>query len=138
MAETRRSANLRTEGQSNDDPNVGAEYPRMMYRKTTEELRVTQTDANAKCGATWLVENKFDNLLCDTQVVNDRDEMEELAADGWDISPKAAHGIADGAQVAVSAKDARIAELEAILAERDAKRGPGRPPTVRTETVDAA
>lgn len=115
------------EGWSNDDPNMLGDFPRMLYRKTAEEQRDIQTDEHAKCGKTWLVTNKYDGFLCDTRVVEDIDEMEQAIGEGWEISPKAAHGISDGAKVAVSAKDARIADLEEQLAAAQ-KRGPGRPP----------
>lgn len=122
---------MRMAGIPADRPGLGGEYPRMMYRKTDKEHRVIQTDGSAKCGETWLVQNRFDGLLCDTQVANTVDEAEAMALEGWEISPKAAHGEADGMIASVSAKDAEIAALKAQLAngkdDEPAKRGPGRP-----------
>ncbi len=118
MAMLDETRNLR-EGENNANPDVRPEYPRMMYRKTNEEDRVIQTDAHAKCGETYLVQNRFNGLLCETMIAEDADHAEDLTAEGWDVTPEAAHGIESGLKDATSAKDARIAELEAQLAERD-------------------
>lgn len=107
-----------------------SEYPRMLYRKTTEPKYQEWADALHPGSEERMVINKFDGLLCDTMIVNDADEAELYATDGWEISPRAAHGLADGLGAAVSAKDAEIAELKRQLAEQrgePAKRGPGRP-----------
>jgi hypothetical protein len=121
---------LLQDGNNNTSPDVGAAYPRMMYKATTEEDRFMQTDAHAKCGETYLVQNLFHGLLCDTIIAEDADEAEALVSQGWDSSPQAAHGIASGLATVTSAKDARIAELEAMLAERTTEEAPrrGSPP----------
>ncbi len=124
------------EGNNNAHPDARAEYPRMMYRKIDQEERMQQTDEHAKCGATYLVVNKYAGLLCETRVAEDADEAEALTAEGWDSSPEAAHGIQTGIAAATSAKDAEIAELRRRLEEREqpAPRR-GRPPNVREEEV---
>ena len=132
--------NLEAHWQNFDQDRIGEEYPRMMYRKTDIEDRVQQTEKNSSVSKqdTWLVQNLYDGYLCDTRVAADADEAEALTAEGWDISPKAAHGVVGGLAAVTTAKDERIAELEARLAALDAapadpvmpelKRGPGRPP----------
>lgn len=110
-----------------------AEYPRMMYRKTDQEQvqDSAATIEGLKDGPTVI--NRFEGLLCETTIAHDADEAEVLSTNGWDISPKAAHGVEDGLIKATSAKDAEIAELKALLAAQSAteetpRRGPGRPP----------
>lgn len=139
--------NLSMEGQTNDGgpavmtdgkmirhPASLTEYPRMMYRRTDVPERVQQTDAAARCGATYLTVNDYGNdgeqMLCDTRVAHTATEAEALTAEGWEISPSAAYGLAEGLTKETSAKDDRIAELEAMLAERDVEDRPrrGRPP----------
>jgi hypothetical protein len=119
-----------------------SEYPRMMYRKTDQEQIQEYADAVAGMKDNPMVINAYGakKLLCETRVADSLDEAEELNADGWETSPEAAHGLASGIAAARSAKDDRIAELEAMLAAQqasntgEARRGPGRPPKV----VDAA
>lgn len=115
------------------------EFPKLLYRATTEETRYVQTTHDNGDPKTWLVTNKFNGHLCDTVVAESADDAETLAADGWDVSPEAAHGVVVGLQVATSAKDAEIAELRAEMARMQAaqteKRGPGRPPRVVDETA---
>lgn len=114
---------LLEEGMQNTHPEMmGAEYPRMLYRKTDEEQREYQTDIHAKCGETYLVVNDYgtSKLRCETIVADSQDDAETLAADGWETSPEAAYGLKPGLAVAVSAKDARIAELEAMVAGQKA------------------
>ncbi len=136
--------------QMNHHENVGAEYPRMLYRATAEEKRQEQTDKLARCGETYLIVNSFNGLLCDTVVAESPDDAETLAADGWETSPEAAYGMKPGLGAATSAKDERIAELEAMLAakthedqgtaydsgavghEAVGRRGPGRPRKVES------
>lgn len=142
--------------QGMNNPAPGGEYPRILYRKTDREQRVVQTDGNSSYSKqeTYLVENEFHGLLCDTMVVNGPDEAEAAAESGWDVSPHAAHGLTEGLQTAVSAKDAEIAALRAQLAaqtepvgyeaqgtgydpgavghEAVGRRGPGRPRKVDT------
>lgn len=144
MQTMRGSPTLEYDGQINDHPDQRAEYPRMMYRKTDNEALEIQTAASSKGGETSIVTNAYNGLLCDTRTVYDADEAEELSADGWEISPRAAHGLTDGIAKAATAKDQRIAELERQIAERDAasaggeaqvdadpiRRGPGRPPNL--------
>lgn len=124
------------------DPAPLTEYPRMLYRATFEEERVQQTDEHAKCGETWLVVNNYgtqkEPLLCETRIVQDATEAEEASMDGWEISARAAHGLADGLAKQASAKDDRIAELEAQLAAAQSKRGPGRPPKSPEEQPETA
>jgi len=130
-------AQMRMAGIPADREGLGAEYPKMLYRKTDIEDRHIQTDASTKCGETYLVQNNYGGLLCDTMIVNSPDEAEALALEGWDVSPRAAHGQVDGLAKQVSAKDEEIAALRAQLAAQTAadkpeteRRGPGRPPKV--------
>ena len=119
------------QGDMNTSGMVGAEYPRMLYRKTDEpEEQVISTHADGRPRETLTI-NSFNGLLCETTIANDADEAEQLASEGWDTTPQAAHGMATGMIAATTAKDERIAELEAQLAAMQAepaKRGPGRPP----------
>jgi len=113
-----------------------SEYPRMMYRKT--EVEQVQDSAATIEGLKDepTVINRYEGLLCETTIAHDADEAEVLSTNGWDVSPKAAHGVEDGLIKATSAKDAEIAELRALLAaqsgapasEEAPRRGPGRPP----------
>lgn len=105
---------------------IGGEYPKMLFRKTDEEQRYVQTTHADGEPKTWLVTNRFNGLLCETVVVDSVDDAETLTADGWDTSPEAAHGIVQGLAAVTSAKDDRIAELEAMLAAQAPRRG--RPP----------
>lgn len=111
-----------------------SEYPRMMYRKTSEAKHQEWADSLHAGSEERFVTNSFDGLLCDTIIAKDADVAEALATDGWDITPRAAHGLSSGLGDAVSSKDAEIAELRRQLAESVAqvsgepvKRGPGRP-----------
>lgn len=124
MSDIRAAPVLTYDGQINDNPDQRAEYPRMMYRKTEVEHKQVQTDALAKCGETWLVINDYDGLLCDTLTANDAGEAEAMSAEGWDVSPRAAHGLSDGMVAVTTAKDARIAELEAMLAAQETAPAP--------------
>ena len=118
------------------DPEPHSEYPRMLYRKTDTEQHQEWADSmHEKSTEEKMVINRFDGLLCETQIANSADDAERMAADGWDISPKAAYGVAEGIVTATTAKDDhiaeqadRIAQLEAQLAAQAEKRGPGRPP----------
>lgn len=132
----------------NDQPYWDAapmsEYPRMLYRKTNEAQYQEWADSLHQSSEERMVINKFDGMLCDITIAKDADEAERLAADGWDISPRAAHGLTDGLGAAVSAKDAEIAELRRQLAESVAqasdepvKRGPGRPRNAENAGLDA-
>jgi hypothetical protein len=132
---------LRNEGQINDHPDQRAEYPRMLYRKTDVKQYQPWADELHTGSEERMVINSFDGLLCDTVIVDDADSAETLAAEGWDVTPRAAYGLMDGLAKAATAKDERIAELERQLAEsikladaEPVKRGPGRPP--RTDTQD--
>ena len=116
----------------------GGEYPKMLYRKTDKEEHYVQTTHPDGEPKTWLVINRFHGLLCETVVAESLDDAETLAADGWDSSPEAAHGVVSGTRAATSAKDDEIAALQAELAALRAepqKRGPGRPPRVATDNV---
>lgn len=117
------------------DPAPLTEYPRMLYRKTDKEQTQEWADAIADLKDPPMVINRFDGLLCDTMIVNSKDEAERATAEGWDISPRAAHGLSDGLAKEVTSKDDEIARLRAELAARDEmagveplRRGPGRPP----------
>lgn len=114
-----------------------AEYPRMMYRATTVEQVQEYADAVAGMKDEPMVINRFDGLLCETMIAHSADEAEVLATNGWDLTPKAAHGVEDGLVAATSAKDDEIAELKRQLAESlaqvEPKRGPGRPPKSASE-----
>lgn len=131
--------NLNFEGQINDHPDQRAEYPRMLYKKTDKPKYQEWADVLHPGSEEKMVINNFNGLMCDTAIVEDADEAEAMASDGWDVSPSAAHGLSDGLAKATSAKDDRIAELERQLAERATapaeptleKRGPGRPPLSR-------
>ncbi len=104
------------QGDLNTSGEVGAPYPRMLYRKTdNEEVQVISTHADGRPRETLIV-NKFDGLLCETRIAESADEAEALALEGWDTTPQAAHGLAVGMVAATTAKDERIAELEAQLA----------------------
>jgi hypothetical protein len=122
------------EGKVTYDPAPMTEYPRMMYRKTEVEERVQQTDDAAKCGETFITVNNYGSpkepLLCDTRIAHTATEAEELTGEGWDITPRAAHGLSDGLAKVTTAKDDEIARLRAELeaAKSEPKRGPGRPP----------
>jgi len=89
------------------------EYPRMMYKAGGDELH--------------------HDLPCTTAVAATADEAEAMSAEGWDISPRAAHGLSDGMAAATTAKDDEIAmlraQVEALTAPpiEDGKRGTGRP-----------
>jgi len=125
---------LRYEGQINDHPDQRAEYPRMLYKATEHKQYQPWADELHTGSEERMVINDFGGLLCDTIVVDDADSAETLASEGWDVTPRAAHGLVDGLAKAATAKDERIAELERQLAEsaaqagEPAKRGPGRPP----------
>jgi uncharacterized membrane protein len=123
------------------DPAPLSEYPRMMYRATEVEQTQPFADEIAELKDKPMVINRFNGLLCETTIAHSADEAEVLATNGWDVTPEAAHGVVTGMAAAATAKDDRIAELEAMLAARDAepaseepRRGPGRPPK---QPVDA-
>jgi uncharacterized membrane protein len=112
-----------------------SEYPRMMYKATDVEQTQPFADQIADLKDKPMVINRFSGLLCETMIAHSADEAEVLATNGWDVTPQAAHGVADGLVKATSAKDDEIAALKAELARRDAaaspeepRRGPGRPP----------
>lgn len=117
-----------------------SEYPRMMYKLT--DVEQTQEHAEMVDGLKDkpMVINRFEGkYLCDTMIAHDASEAEVLASNGWDVSPRAAHGVEDGLVKVVSAKDDEIAELKRQLAESLAqtpepeRRGPGRPPKVAVD-----
>lgn len=122
---------LNAEGKPYHDAATLSEYPRMLYRKTEAELIQPWADAIAELKDKPMVINKYDGLLCETKIVNSQTEAEAFAEEGWETSPKAAHGIEDGIGKVVSAKDQEIARLTALLAAKDEpaqeRRGPGRP-----------
>lgn len=127
-------AKLLQTGAQNTSDAIGAEYPRMMYRQTDVEDK--HVVANDKFGAPkeFAIVNSFGGLLCETIIAESADEAEELFAAGWEVSPSAAYGMQSPQAKASSAKDDRIAELEAMVAamqagseEEPARRGPGRP-----------
>jgi hypothetical protein len=96
------------------------EYPRMLYRKTDVEQTQEWADAVDTLKDPPMVINNYgtpkEPLLCDTCIAQNADEAETLSADGWEISAQAAHGLSSGIAAVATAKDARIAELEAQLA----------------------
>lgn len=117
---------------------IGAAFPAMLYRKTdVEDRHVLSIDDKGR-EREFTVRNLFGGHLCETVIVEDQDQAEALAEDGWDVSPAAAHGVVSGLAVAVSAKDEEIAALRAQLAASQAitadpdptRRGPGRPPKI--------
>lgn len=110
------------------DPAPLSEYPRMLYRKTDTEQIQEAAEMIAELKDKPVVINRFDGLLCDMCIANSMTEAEALAELGWETSPKAAHGITDGIGKVVSAKDERIAELEAMLAAQSETPRRGRPP----------
>lgn len=130
---------LENEGQLNDDPNLLGQYPRMLYRATETEQREVQPGAESfddkEVADKSRVINDFGGLLCDTIIASTADEAEVLASEGWDLSPQAAHGQESGLVAATTAKDDRIAELEALLAASAEKRGPGRPAKTEPEPI---
>ncbi len=105
------------------------EYPRMLYRKTDKPVTQEYADA-AGLKDEPMVINSYDGLLCETRVANSLDEAEILSSEGWDVTPRAAHGLSEGIAAQTSAKDDEIAALKAELARvnSEPKRGPGRPP----------
>lgn len=133
-------AKLLQTGAMNTDPNIGAAYPRMLYRATEQEdVHVISYD---KFGlpAEKVTVNSFGGLLCDTIIAETADEAEALLAQGWEVSPSAAYGEQSPAAKAATAKDDEIAALRAELetmravaskpeqpAEPEQRRGPGRP-----------
>ncbi|WP_380778064.1 hypothetical protein [Sphingomonas sp. R86520] len=99
-------------------------YPRMMYRMTDVEETTVLTTHNDGRPREVRIDNQFAGLLCDTIIAETADEAEALTADGWDISPQAAHGVVTGMAAATTAKDDEIAALRAELAaERATKTG---------------
>jgi hypothetical protein len=99
-------------------------YPRMMYRKTEDEETTVLTTHSDGRPREVRIDNQFAGLLCDTVIAESADEAEALTADGWDISPQAAHGVVTGMAAATTAKDDEIAALRAELAaERATKTG---------------
>lgn len=123
-------------GTNNPDYETIHEFPRMLYRKAEDEERQVQTHKDDGSPKTWIVTNSYDGRLCDTRVVHSLDEAETASADGWELSPAAAYGEVTGIAAAASAKDERIAELEAALAVAQIapeRRGPGRPPRLPVE-----
>lgn len=96
-----------------------SDYPRMLYKATEHEQIQEWADAVDTLKDKPMVINRFDGLLCETCIVHSATEAEALAEMGWDLTPKAAHGQDEGLVKAVSAKDDRIAELEAMLAARE-------------------
>lgn len=126
---------MRAAGVPADRVGLGSEYPKMLYRKTDREDKQIQTDAASKCGETWLVINRFEGLLCETMIVHGPDEAEIASEEGWEDTPRAAHGLSSGLAARTSAKDDEIARLKAELeaAKSEPKRGPGRPPKVEPE-----
>lgn len=133
-------AKLLQTGAMNTCEEFRSDYPRMMYRATeTPDETVTGYDKFGK-PAEIVTVNSFGGLLCDTIIVENADEAEVLMAEGWDVSPSAAHGVQSPQAKAASAKDERIAELEAQIAAMQmggepAKRGPGRPRREDAETL---
>ena len=126
------------QGMTNTSPDIGAMYPRLMYRATAiEDKRVVSEDKDGR-PREWTIANSFGGLLCDTQVCSDADEAEAMAEAGWDTSPAAAHGLKSGLVAATTAKDDEIAALREQIAAMQAvepvKRGPGRPP--KAENID--
>lgn len=113
-----------------------SEYPRMMFKATDVERVQPFADEIAQLKDAPMVINRYEGLLCDTIVANSATEAEALSESGWDVSPKAAHGVVDGLAKATSAKDDEIAALKAQIAAMQPnsdetpvaeKRGPGRP-----------
>jgi len=147
-------AKLLATGGMNTCEDIGAAYPRMLYRKTDAPVEnVLHYDKFGK-PVEVVTLNSFGGLLCDTAIVETVDEAEALFAEGWDISPSAAYGEQSPVAKGASAKDEEIAALKAELARRDerdaqlvpsttpaghtvdvAKRGPGRPRREDAETL---
>ncbi len=113
-------------------------YPRMMYRMTNvEETSVLTTHSDGRPREVR-IDNQFAGLLCDTTIAESADEAEALTADGWDISPQAAHGVVSGLVAATTAKDDEIAALRSELAAMQAAKG-GKPSAkAGTETLAPA
>jgi len=128
------------QGMQNTSSDYLSEYPRLMYRATPDaETAVQSTDRNGQPREVFEI-NRYAGLLCETLVAETPDEAEALTADGWDVTPQAAHGVVSGLATATTAKDDEIAALRAqIAALQDAaaaepepepepeRRGPGRP-----------
>lgn len=101
-------------------------YPRMMYRATEEkEETVITTHADGRPREVR-IDNQFSGLLCDTTIAETADEAEVLSAEGWDISPQAAHGVVTGLAAATTAKDDEIAVLRAELAAMQVAKNAGK------------
>lgn len=134
----RRAMEEETQTLAQGGQNTSTEYlsafPRMMYRKTDERDEiVVSTDRNGIPRETSVV-NSFGGMLCETMVVDDADQAEALSAEGWDLTPEAAHGIVSGLAAQTTAKDDEIAalraELEAMKATQPRR---GRPPNVSAD-----
>ena len=115
-----------------------SEYPRMLYRKTEHEQVQEAAEVIAGLKDEPYVINRFEGMLCETCIAASLTEAEALAELGWETSPRAAYGMADGLGKTVSAKDERIAELEALLAVQGGDEGEdkprrGRPPRINTD-----
>lgn len=104
-----------------DRPGLGAEYPRMLYKPgvlTDHQL----------LGEDLKVQGKH---AVESVVVENLEEEMEATAEGWSRSPDGVDAISEVLTVSIE-KDARIAELEAMLAAQDAPRR-GRPPRVQDD-----
>jgi hypothetical protein len=104
------------QGEPNTSGLTGADYPRMLYRATTERDEQVVTTFPDGRPREVLVRNDFGGLLCETTIAQDADEAEQLAAEGWDSSPQAAHGQEVGIAAVTTAKDDEIARLRAQVA----------------------
>lgn len=101
-----------------DREGLGAEYPRMMYRKASH-----MTD-HMLLGEELLIQGKY---RVETVVVEDIDEEMEAAAEGWSRSPDGSDPVSE-VMANAAADRARIAELEAQLAATNDGPRRGRPP----------
>jgi hypothetical protein len=98
-----------------------SEFPRMLFRKTDEKQEAVVSTDKYGVPREVTVLNDFCGYLCETAIADDADHAEQLASEGWDVSPQAAYGVTTGIVAKTTAKDDEIAELKRQLAERDAE-----------------
>lgn len=112
-----------------DRPNLGAEYPKMVYRPG-KNPRHHLLDKPLPIGNGKVSGEKLaPGFECETALVDSAEDEAEALADGWFLSPDPdVQKVEAEKRQAEQAKDDEIAQLKAQLAQQGEKRGPGRPP----------
>lgn len=120
----------RTAGVPANRVGLGAEYPKMVFRPgDNPRHQLENKPLKIGNGPEASPDRLSPGYDCEIAYVDSAEDEAQALAGGWFLSPDPVEQKrAEAQRIADQAKDARIAELEAQLADQPEKRGPGRPP----------